>query len=325
MLLIIGGIINNKLYKSGRASLMYTIDKDTNITPKTNNNTYITKANVMSIWPNNLGNTEYKIFLFILACIKKDDEELPAILINYKVLLKILDLDKSLHSRSRVEQYLTSLASKVFYVKDRMHYQVMSIFQRIAVKYNDDSSVLIEINPYFAPYLINLRNNFSRYRLNEIIPFSSVYSIKLYDILAANAYRTVLVISVEELRIRLNLKNTVEKKEIDKFKKFGEFNRNVLNPCIQEINEKSSLQVEIEKIADPNDKRKVASIRFIIYVTKDINPLSRIPEYYMDDRIIEDASDIFKRSGTKKKCRVITLQRPLSMPIIPSSDTKQEL
>lgn len=303
---------------------MYTTDIDNNITPKTNDNTYITKANVMSIWPNNLGHTEYKIFLFILACIKKNDEELPAILINYKVLLKILDLDKSLHSRSRVEQYLTSLASKVFYVKDRSHYQVMSIFQRIAVKYNDDSSVLFEINPYFAPYLINLRNNFSHYRLNEIIPFSSVYSIKLYDILAANAYRNVLIISVEELRIRLNLKNTVAKKEINKFKKFGEFNRNILNPCINEINEKSSLQVKTEKIANPNDKRKVDSIRFIINVRNDINPLSRIPQYYMDDRTIEDASDIFKKSEIKKKCRVITLQRPLSMPIRNSNDIPQE-
>lgn len=289
---------------------MNTAQSDSSVTKLTNDNTYITKANVMSVWPNNLGNVEYKIFLFILSCIKKDDEELPAILIDYRVLFKILDIESSFHDRTRVEQCLNTLASKVFYVKDKSHYQVMSIFQRIAIKYVDDHSILFEINPYFAPYLIKLRNNFTRYRLNKIIPFSSVYSIKLYDLLCAYSYRSAVVIPFEDLRVRLNLKNTIEKKEIDKFKKFSEFNRNVLKPCIEEINTKTNLQVSIEKIEDPIDRRRVASIRFKIEETEDVNPLANIPDFYMDDRTIEGITDLFDKKKTEMKCRVVTLKKP---------------
>lgn len=108
-------------------------------------------------------------------------------------------------------------------------YNVMSFS-----KYQKGSGYIeARFNPDMRPYLIQLKSHFTRYHLKQAIRLQSVYSIRLYEIckqFESIGWRTV---SIKEFRRMLVLE--------DKYTRFTELRRRVIEPAQREIKEKCDL------------------------------------------------------------------------------------
>lgn len=103
------------------------------------------------------------------------------------------------------------------------------------------------------PYLTQLKGQFAQYQLKNIAYFSSVHSIRIYELITQ--YRSVgsREITIEELKKWLQVE--------ENYSRWNNFKQWVLEPAITEINEKSDLLVEVKQI---KRGRTIHALHFII-------------------------------------------------------------
>lgn len=90
--------------------------------------------------------------------------------------------------------------------------------------------ILITFNDDMKEYLLDIKGTYTKYSLIDIVNFKLKHTLKLYEYLKSVSLN-VMKIKVENLKRELDL--------TDKYPKFFEFKRKVLEPSIEEINEKT--------------------------------------------------------------------------------------
>ena len=219
--------------------------------------------------------TPLKMFELAVSCI--DTEEPPkdnAVYLSKEELFsffKVSDNDK----HSRFKQAVAKMQEQAFFeIKEEKNkgFKFRRILPIPTVEWTDyDDKVMIRFNQDIIPYLIELKQNFTKYALSEIMELNSKYSIILYKWLSmqynqyehysnkggrraeqVESYRNPSI-SVKELR---TITDTV-----NEYKEFWNFENRVLKKGIEEINAHTSFNVSYEKI---KKGRSIDSIVFHI-------------------------------------------------------------
>ena len=219
--------------------------------------------------------TPLKMFELAVSCI--NTEEPPkdnAVYLSKEELFsffKVSDNDK----HSRFKQAVAKMQEQAFFeIKEEKNkgFKFRRILPIPTVEWTDyDDKVMIRFNQDIIPYLIELKQNFTKYALSEIMELNSKYSIILYKWLSmqynqyehysnkggrraeqVESYRNPSI-SVKELR---TITDTV-----NEYKEFWNFENRVLKKGIEEINAHTSFNVSYEKI---KKGRSIDSIVFHI-------------------------------------------------------------
>lgn len=215
-------------------------------------------TNLIVYKDNYLIEASYKLTLIeqrlMLYCISKLNPKKPERKLTILVedfIKQFPDVSKK-HAYGQIKQAIETLYGRSIKVKDPCSVEE---FRWISAKkyYVDQGSATISFSDEVMPYLCQLEKQFTKYQLRNISAFKRTYSIRLYELLTQ--YRTLKsrIISVSDLRIALQLDN--------KFLEFKELKRKVIEPAINEINEKSDLLIGYELI---KKGRSVDSIKFLI-------------------------------------------------------------
>ena len=219
--------------------------------------------------------TPLKMFELAVSCI--NTEEPPkdnAVYLSKEELFsffKVSDNDK----HSRFKQAVARMQEQAFFeIKEEKNkgFKFRRILPIPTVEWTDyDDKVMIRFNQDIIPYLIELKQNFTKYALSEIMELNSKYSIILYKWLSMqyNQYehysnkggrRAEQVenyrnpsISVKELR---TITDTV-----NEYKETYHFFRYIVENSLKEINAHTSFNVSYEKI---KKGRSIDSIVFHI-------------------------------------------------------------
>ena len=170
---------------------------------------------------------------------------------------------------------------------DRAYTQIKSAIERISerwVKTEDERHVTkfrwVSSQTYFKkegrfkialtneimPYLTQLKGQFTQYQLNHISGFTSVHTMRFYELLTQYKRVGQRYITIEDLKKWLQLE--------DKYNLWAELQRWVIKPSLNEINEKSDLFVEYEPI---KKGRKVTGIEFSITHEKPVKKRPAFP------------------------------------------------
>ena len=112
----------------------------------------------------------------------------------------------------------------------------------------------VQFHPDLKPYLLELKERFSKIPLKQILKLRSRYSIRLYELLKRYEDTGFRVDYIPELRKKLG----VEDKE---YKRFFDFERRVIKQAVEEINEKTDLEVSYSK---KKTGRRITHIEFKI-------------------------------------------------------------
>ena len=219
--------------------------------------------------------TALKMFELAVSCI--DTENPPKdniIYLSKEELFSFFDVS-SASKHTRFKEAIEYMQKQAFFqIKEEKNkgYEMTSIVPIPTVKwnsYNDD--VMIQFNQFIMPYLINLKAEFTQYKISELKELNSKYSLILYRWLAMNysqyehysvkggrraeqveAYRNPSI-TVKELR---EITDT-----INEYTRFQSFENRVLKNAIEEINAHTSFNVSYEKV---KKGRSIDSIVFHI-------------------------------------------------------------
>lgn len=102
------------------------------------------------------------------------------------------------------------------------------------------------------PLFVKLEEKFTRYELKQISPLTSVYAIRLYELLIRWRSTGKLYISIQDLRLKLGLLE-------DEYKKMGDFKKRVLTVAIDQINKFTDISVSyIQK----KEGRNISELHF---------------------------------------------------------------
>lgn len=111
----------------------------------------------------------------------------------------------------------------------------------------------IQLDDDLAPYLLQLRDNFTAFELECALSMRSKYAIRLYELVKSYAHMGAWSVPLDELRDCLALNGA--------YPSFAEFRRNILEKAMPEINTYSDLSVTWATVTKG---RKVTDIAFII-------------------------------------------------------------
>ncbi|MWN32304.1 MULTISPECIES: RepB family plasmid replication initiator protein [unclassified Gilliamella] len=188
----------------------------------------------------NLTLAEQRIILFAISKLN------PASADNKTVVIKASEFAKQFNKIDKNSIYkaikdgLDDLYNKSIILKNE---QKKITFRWLQAKAYLDNEATAELtfSDQIIPYLFDLKNKFTKYKLSNISTFKSVYSIRLYELLAQYKVIKARNIEVSELREILLLD--------DKYTRSFDFKKRVLEKAVNELNEKSDLSISY-KISD---------------------------------------------------------------------------
>ena len=211
----------------------------------------------------NLSTSEQKIILYLISKIKPSDTEFHEYEFSVSDFCKICGISSQSGSvHSAVKQSVKTLADKSFWIKQDNGSEVLLRWLQHAKIEN--GRIHIQIDQNMKPYLLQLKEKFTRYELIYTLAFKSQFSIRLYEILKSYQWLHEVVLVLDELKASMFAEN---------YKNFKDFRNRVLDVAVREINQFSDIDVEYEPITKG---RKTVSLLFRI---QDNDAAERVAAY----------------------------------------------
>ncbi len=213
------------------------------------NNNLVVQSNELIEAPftNHMTEREQKVFAFLVSETKKADIELfknnqnKIIEISVKELSDILKTDIDSLYRD-MEHLADTMIHKKLKLKridsnGNVSFEIINIINFI--KY-DNGNLTIKINSDILYFLIELKEKFTAFRLENILRLGSSYAIKIYQLLKQYEPLYTRTFSIDELREILAIE--------DAYKLYSDFKRKVLEVSKKHINLHTDIQIEYEEI-----------------------------------------------------------------------------
>lgn len=215
----------------------------------------VSKSNKLICSRGDLSLQEQKIVLTLASLVQKDDEEFKEYTFKIKDFLKLLNVvDKDKYTD--VPKLIKGLMKKVVEIKEDK--QVMYVhWIESATHYTSKGTIKVKISSEMKPYLLQLNELFTTYKIENILDLNSKYSIRLYEILKSEKFKKNNdFIEIEELRLMLGATS----KSYDLFQCF---NKKVLEVAQKELEEKTDIRFDI--VDTDKTGRKITGIKFKIH------------------------------------------------------------
>lgn len=217
-----------------------------------------------------------KIIRAAIMQIKPKDQEINPYVVSIPELATFLGIPKNDLYRDITEIRDDILQNPVYIKSDDKtgEFDAIPWVQRCAYKPN--VGFAIKLNSELKPLLLNLKEHYTQYPLENILAMKSVYAIRIFEMLQEKHIGKQIPlegvdieISVQEIRECCGLEEEIDKKgnvvRQKKYEKFSHFRSRVLDTAVNEINriESSNYHVSYSCI---KTGRTVTSILFNLNV-----------------------------------------------------------
>lgn len=259
-------------------------------------NALVVKSNDMVEASYKLSLQEQRIILYMASKILPDDEDFKPVRLYIDEFIKMIQVDgKSKHKE--IEEITNKLRKRDLIIK-KPDSTLQIGWLSSAEYFYGKGFVELEFSPKLKPYLLQLKERFTKYQLNHVIRLKHSYSIRFYELLKQyesigqrffnlDDFKRILGIAPEEYRL------------------YSNFKLKVLNPVQKEFNAKYAKQ-ELDftfEYEEQKEGRKVAGLKFKI--AKPPIQMELFPSYINDEdkelllEALEDELRAFKL--TKKQ------------------------
>ena len=218
---------------------------------ETHANNLITKSNMLIEANYKLGLLEQKIILCLASNINPSDSDFKTYTLPIKEFTNLLGL-KGKPKYGELRQITKEMMKKVFEL--RIDNKVSQVSWLSYVAYNEtEGTIDIRFDPFLRPYLLELKREFTSYRLENVVKLKSSYSIRLYELLKQYEKLQERTFDLQTLRGMLGAK--------DIYPAYGNFKQRVIIPAQKELKKRTDISFEIEEI---KTGRKVDKVKFLI-------------------------------------------------------------
>lgn len=186
--------------------------------------------------------TEQKIILTMASLIEPKDADLKDYDISVKDFLLMLNLPSG-GSYNHIKKIVDDLMSKVVEIPSQAAAGgwVKTHWVSRAEYVNGSGTIQLRFAPELKPYLIQLKDTFTSYRLSNVLSLKSGYSIRLYELMKKWQRSGEWTCTLESLREKLGVAP-------NKYPRYANFNAKVLKVSVAELNEKTDLAITVNEI-----------------------------------------------------------------------------
>ena len=167
----------------------------------------------------------------------------------------------------------------------------------ITCKYNNnDKSVELTFHPDLVLDLLVLKGKYGRMQFEPVKKFTSTYAFRLYELLQNYSYQGKREIQLEDLRYKLGIYDE------EKYKRYTDFNKRILQPSIELINTHTDINVEYES---KRYGRSIGSIKFYISKNNKFNLIDTSENDVIDEKQIMHIQQIVNKSITPSQAGIL--------------------
>jgi len=200
---------------------------------------------------------EMDIVFYLLSLIKKEDEKGVMYQIRVKDLMAITG--REWHYQQFLEA-TSNLRSREYIIEDDK--RLLQVGLLSSAEYTKGEGVIeLEVSEKVRPYLIDLKSNFTSFRLHAAFSLTSKYAKRIYQI--TSQWKDIgesKTFSLHDFKVMLMLKDP-QGKEPEQYTKVSMFKKFVLDTAVSQINTHTDLKISYELI---KKGRSYQSIRFYI-------------------------------------------------------------
>jgi len=199
---------------------------------------------------------EQKIILTLASMVQPQDTEFKEYEFKIKEFMELLCVqDKSKYVE--VPRITKDLMKKVFEIKEGN--DTIQLAWLSSARYrNGEGTVILKFDSNLKPYMLELKELYTSYKIDNVLSLKSKYSIRIYEILKSNLFKNQVTIELEEL------KNMVGAKE-KAYNIYNNVKNRILTQAQKELKEKTDINFTYEEL---KTGRKVTSIKFNIISNK---------------------------------------------------------
>jgi Initiator Replication protein len=209
---------------------------------------------------------ETRIFLMLLAQIRREDDDFLVYRIWYRDVAKVFKLNPK-RGYSEIRDAVRKLLDKKFYVDTVVdgfkRKEIYHIIRKIGYLeegqehkkgIENQEYIDVKIEDEMKPLLLQLQKSFTAYELANVTNLG-VYAVRFYELLKQYESIGSRQLGFEELKVMFELE--------DKYPLFSGFYTFVVEPAVKEINEFTDLNIrEVEKI---KEGKKIVALKFHFY------------------------------------------------------------
>ena len=223
------------------------------------------KNSIIAIQHNNLVQAKYsmtlqqkRVMIWLVSQIKPTDEDFKEHILSVKELIEVCQLSGE-SAYKQLKDITFSLIEKGIRIiditnpKEDIETQI-SWLSSAKYRYG---RVTLTFSPELKPYLLLLKEKFTAVNMIDMMQFKSVHAIRIYELLKQYENIGERILDIEEIKECCGVK--------DKLRKYADFEKYLLLIAQREINEKSDIHIEFERI---KPFRKIEGIKFIITKNK---------------------------------------------------------
>ena len=173
---------------------------------------------------------EHRIALHLISQIRKDDNEFRSQTVRIKDINDMTGTaSQALYTRaveicdSLIEQKVRIRSESPSGERTYGVYNLLSSCEYV----EGSGEIRARFNQDMAPFLLELRDRFTQYRLQFVMRLRSVYAIRFYELMKMREDLKCMRISIGKLREMLAVE--------DKYTRFSDLKRNVIEPARREI------------------------------------------------------------------------------------------
>lgn len=239
----------------------------------------VTKSNVLIEANYKLGVVEQKIILVLASNIQPSDDDFKTYTLPIKDFHRMLGL-KGSPKYTEMQKITSGLMRKVFEI--HIENKIVQVAWLSSVTYNkDEGSIDIRFDPFLKPYLLELKREFTSYKLDNVIRLKSSYSIRIYELLKQYERLQKRIFSLTDLRKAIGAE--------DVYPAYGNFKQRVLLPAQKELAANTDITFEFEEI---KKGRRVDKVEFYI-TSKNAKPNEQL-------QLFEEQPDGFRMQHFQK-------------------------
>ena len=156
------------------------------------------------------------------------------------------DVDRKNKTTSEYDKFPVTFNNSVFEKMSSLAKNLMlsesELISLVVIQFlQNGGSIRIKFSDDVVPLITNLEKHFTSYELEQVSSLTSVYAIRLYELLIAwRSTGKVTMVELEELRLKLGI-------EPNEYKRMGQFKEKVLHLAIDQINKYTDIKAEYEQ------------------------------------------------------------------------------
>lgn len=266
-------------------------------------NQVIAMSNILAEKSTRFSVMQQKLFYVCIASLKHGINTRNEVEINKQELFNCLGIEKETGRYTRIKGEFEQLAHNSF-----VEFDTTDGFSQGFLIYNirlSKNTFFVKFNDYYLPLVQELANNYVRLLDDDVISFSSKFSMMLYQNLMKDKWKLTNVdhlgidYSTKQLKMMFGLSKSDYMRKNDSFNR-SEFEKKTINKAVDEINKKSKCikNLTYRKV------KKGSRIQYYLFTYNYIDP----------QKVVEDSRDEFRWEQLTIAEDIPTVEKPVRVP-----------